>query len=83
MTMTEKQMTFIDAFEFIDAVTAWYTYKHDDPSKRFMDYLGIHHYSTYADRFLMPEHAAHKLRMLLSPHAQTIIRMYYAKQTKT
>lgn len=72
----------IDAFEYADACTAWYQHhgRHDDPGKNFMEYLGIHHYSAVNDGFVMPSHAAHKLRLLLSPYAQTIIKMYYARQ---
>ena len=74
-------MIIIDAFEYSDACTVWYTHKHDDPGKSFMDYLGVHHYQAHADGFIMPEHAAHKLRMLLSPYATTIIKMYYARRS--
>lgn len=46
---------------------------HDDPGNRFMQFLGI----TSLD-FRMPTFAANKVRMLLGPHYQTIIKAWYA-----
>jgi len=71
----------ITSLEYIDAVNAWYAYPHHDPGKAFMDYLGIHHYQAHTDGYSMPPEAATRLRLLLSPHAHTIIRMYYARQS--
>ncbi len=76
-------MAIIDTPEYAKAYKVWCNYAHDDPGKRLMnylDYLGVHHYQAHWDGFLMPEDTARKLRMLLSPHATTIIRMYYARR---
>lgn len=69
----------VTVFEFIDAMNAWHAYPHQDPGKEFMRYLEITHYHIHGDNYNMPESAAYRLRLLLSPHANTIIRMWYAK----
>lgn len=62
------------------AVKIWNdVYQHTDPGRNLMMFLGIHNITAVPNGFQMPEHAARKLRMLLGPHAQTIIKAWYAK----
>lgn len=75
------KMAVVNASDYAKACTVWYAHHHDDPGSAFMDYLGIHHYHAHVDGFVMSQHAARKLRMLLSPHATTIIKIYYARQS--
>ena len=64
--------------EFDLARDRWNLYPHDDSGKRFMQYLGVNHFYNVVGDFRMPHHAAHKVRLLLGPHHQTIIRAWYA-----
>jgi len=46
-----------------------------------MEYLGLTSFIALEDRyFQMPEEAAHRLRLLLSPHYKTIVKAYKARQ---
>lgn len=76
-------MIFVDAFDFSNACTVWYTYPHQDKDigKELMQFLGVHHYHACKNGFTMSPEAAHKLRLLLSPYATTIIKVYYARQS--
>ena len=52
-----------------------------DTGKGFMEYLGLTSFIALEDRyFQMPEEAAHRLRLLLSPHYKTIVKAYKARQ---
>jgi len=76
---------FVDAFEFSDALTVWFKYRHQDKDagKELMQFLGLHHYQACRDGFMMPVDAVHRLKLLLSPHAQTIIKVWYVRNCKT
>src|ERR1700744_297138 len=68
----------VSSGDYWRAVDVWdKNYKHDDPGKRFMEYLGIESFLAQHEGFRLPEHSIARIKTLLGPHARTIIKAWY------
>lgn len=70
--------------ELHDALQNWtdghpVTQHHWEAGHMFMKYLGIRSWRDLNTHIEMPEEAARRLRLLLGPYANTVIKAWYAK----
>jgi len=76
-----KSVENISNTEYLNAWHNWCEHPHTDPGKALMQYIGAKcFYSVSTDTIGLPPEAAHRLRLLLSPHYMTIIKAWYARQ---
>jgi hypothetical protein len=73
------RMDEISVGDFLTAWKRWVEYPHHDAGATLMMFLDTKTFTNKDEALTMPEDAANRLRLLLSPHHQTIIKAWYAK----